>query len=62
MIEILHEVYRFAEEIQGATQQVRTVGEIMATFGRLANLLSRVAITIAVHVITRGIYGAAMME
>jgi hypothetical protein len=39
MIEILHEVYRFAEEIQGATQQVRTVDEIMATFGRLAKLL-----------------------
>jgi hypothetical protein len=28
MIEILHEVYRFAEEIQDATQQVATLGEI----------------------------------
>jgi hypothetical protein len=31
MIEILHEVYRFAEEIQDPAEQVRTVGEITAT-------------------------------
>jgi hypothetical protein len=35
MIKILHEVYRFAEEIQDPAEQVRTVGEITAT---LANL------------------------
>jgi hypothetical protein len=34
MIEILHEVYRFAEEIQDATQQVATLGESMAIIRR----------------------------